>query len=117
MPPHSPNCNPHAERFISSMREECTDRVLLFDRGHAEKILHEYARHFNRHRPHQGRRQLAPQARARTREPRPPSVRSWRDARQVMPCCQARAAISTRLRVPSLRWMLPRWVLTVDRVT
>ncbi|WP_243980863.1 transposase [Streptomyces sp. NEAU-YJ-81] len=59
-PPRSPNCNPHAERFIRSAREECTDRVLLFDRGHAEKILHDYAHHFNSHRPHQGRDQLAP---------------------------------------------------------
>lgn len=60
IPPRSPNCNPHAERFIRSAREECTDRVLLFDRGHAEKILHDYAHHFNSHRPHQGRNQLAP---------------------------------------------------------
>nr|WP_245606663.1 integrase core domain-containing protein [Streptomyces himastatinicus] len=59
-PPLSPNCNPHAERFIRSAREECTDRVLLFDRGHAEKILHAYAHHFNSHRPHQGRDHLAP---------------------------------------------------------
>ncbi|MBI0318515.1 transposase [Streptomyces javensis] len=60
IPPRSPNCNPHAERFIRSAREECTDRVLLFDRGHAEKIPHDYAHHFNSHRPHQGRDQLAP---------------------------------------------------------
>jgi hypothetical protein len=26
--------------------------LLVFDRGHAEKILHDYARHFNGHRPH-----------------------------------------------------------------
>ncbi|WP_262985479.1 transposase [Streptomyces antnestii] len=45
---------------MRSVREECTDRLLLFDRGHAERILHDYARHFNGHRPHQGRNQLAP---------------------------------------------------------
>lgn len=60
IPPRSPNCNPHAEGFIRSAREECTNRILLFDRGHAEKILHDYADHFNSHRPHQGRDQLAP---------------------------------------------------------
>ncbi|MBV9026503.1 MAG: transposase [Streptomycetaceae bacterium] len=60
IPPRSPNCNPHAERFIRSARQECTNQILLFDRGHAEKILHDYARHFNSHRPHQGRNQLAP---------------------------------------------------------
>jgi hypothetical protein len=60
IPPRSPNCNPHAERLIRSVRKECTDRILLLDRGHAEKILRAYAHHFNDHRPHQGRHQLAP---------------------------------------------------------
>ncbi len=59
-PPRSPNCNPHAERFIRSVRQECTNRLLIYGRGHAEKLLREYARHFNQHRPHQGRGQLAP---------------------------------------------------------
>lgn len=33
-----------------------TNRVLIFGRGHAENLLHEYACHFNSHRPHQGRK-------------------------------------------------------------
>jgi putative transposase len=60
IPPRSPHCNPHAERFIRSAREERTDRLLIYDRGHAERIRHEYAAHFNQHRPHPGRDQLAP---------------------------------------------------------
>ncbi|MGW5866556.1 integrase core domain-containing protein [Streptomyces sp. NPDC055239] len=60
MPSRSPNCNPHAERFVRSAREECTNRILLFDRGHAEKIPRDYASHFNTHRPSQGLNQLAP---------------------------------------------------------
>jgi putative transposase len=59
-PPRSPNCNPHAERSIRSARDERTDRLLIFDRRHAEGVLHEYARHFNGHRPHQDRNQPAP---------------------------------------------------------
>ncbi|WP_256259359.1 transposase [Streptomyces mirabilis] len=55
-----PTAIPTAERFVRSAREECTDRLLVFHRSHAEKILNDYARHFNRHRPHQGRGQLAP---------------------------------------------------------
>jgi hypothetical protein len=34
--------------------------VLIFDRGHAEKILGQYACHFNTHRRHEGRNQRAP---------------------------------------------------------
>ena len=60
IPPRSPNCNPHAERFVRSVREECTDNILLLDRGHAEKVLTGFETHFNNHRPHQGRDQLAP---------------------------------------------------------
>ncbi|MFF1756627.1 hypothetical protein [Streptomyces sp. NPDC058266] len=39
IPPRSPNCNPHAERFIRSAREECTNRILLFQRGHFEDFF------------------------------------------------------------------------------
>ncbi|MFE3221358.1 helix-turn-helix domain-containing protein [Streptomyces antimycoticus] len=39
IPPRSPNCNPHAERFVRSVREECTNRVLIFGRGHAEQLV------------------------------------------------------------------------------
>lgn len=60
IPPRSPNCNPHAERFVRSVREECTDRVLLYNRSHVEATLRDYAKHFNARRPHQGRSQLAP---------------------------------------------------------
>lgn len=60
IPPRSPNCNPHAERFVRSVRTECLDNVLLLDRGHAAAVLAQYETHFNSHRPHQGRRQLAP---------------------------------------------------------
>ena len=60
IPPRCTNCNPHTERFVRSVREACTDQILLLDRGHTEKILRDYAHHINEHRPHQGRNRLAP---------------------------------------------------------
>jgi putative transposase len=60
IPPSSPNRNPYAERFVRSTCEERTDNILLLERGHAEKVLTDFATHFNNHRPHQGRNQSAP---------------------------------------------------------
>lgn len=48
--PRSPHRRPHdtlhAERFIRSVREERTDRLLMLDCGHAEKVLRDYPRNF-----------------------------------------------------------------------
>ncbi len=54
IPPKSPNCNPHAERFVRSIKEECLDRVILFGRTTLERALREYGRHYLRERNHQG---------------------------------------------------------------
>jgi putative transposase len=51
-PVRAPNANAHIERWVGSVRRECLDRLLIFNRRQLERILRVYARHYTKQRPH-----------------------------------------------------------------
>jgi putative transposase len=51
-PVQAPNANAYAERWVRTVRTECLDWLLIVGRGHLERILRIYVRHYNQHRPH-----------------------------------------------------------------
>jgi putative transposase len=59
-PVRSPMANSFAERYVGTLRRECLDHVLISGERHLQRILAEYSRHYNEHRPHQSREQRPP---------------------------------------------------------
>ena len=51
-PVRAPNANAHIERWVGSVRRECLDRILIFNRRQLERILRVYVGHYNQQRPH-----------------------------------------------------------------
>ena len=54
IPAQRPNCNPHAERFIKSIRNECLGHFIIFGEAHLRHHVREYVSHYNAERYHQG---------------------------------------------------------------
>ncbi|ROP34952.1 integrase core domain-containing protein [Saccharothrix texasensis] len=61
--PQAPRMNAHCERVIGTLRRELLDHILILGETHARHVLKTYGDHYNRHRPHQARGQLPPEAR------------------------------------------------------
>jgi putative transposase len=64
-PVQAPGANAIAERWISSARRGCLDRMLITGGRHLRLVLREYAGHYNVHRPHRTRCQRPPAGRER----------------------------------------------------
>ena len=59
-PVRSPRANSFAERYAGTLRREGLDHLLIHGERHLRRILAEYARQYNEHRPHQSREQRPP---------------------------------------------------------
>ncbi len=54
IPPRSPNCNPHAERFVKTIKYECLRHFAFFGQRHLRYVISEYMAHYHHERFHQG---------------------------------------------------------------
>mgnify|MGYP002561178398 CR=1 FL=1 len=49
----SPVCNPYAERFVKSIKDECLRNFVFLSEGMLHKAVSEYEIYYNTERPHQ----------------------------------------------------------------
>ncbi|MHC4406086.1 MAG: integrase core domain-containing protein [Planctomycetota bacterium] len=54
LPPRSPNLNPHIERFMRSVKEECLLRMIFFGERMLRTAIRQFLEHYHEERNHQG---------------------------------------------------------------
>jgi putative transposase len=54
IPPRAPRTNAYAERWVRTVRNECLDWTLIWNRQHLQHVLARYLEHYNTGRPHRG---------------------------------------------------------------
>ena len=54
LPPRSPNLNAYAERFVRSIKESCSDQLILFGERSVRTAIQEFVAHYHHERNHQG---------------------------------------------------------------
>ena len=60
LPPHSPNLNAFAERFVKSIKTECLEPFVLFGENSLWYVIREYLAHYHAERNHQGIENVIP---------------------------------------------------------
>jgi putative transposase len=80
IPPRSPRANAYSERWVRTVRAECTDRMLIAGPRHLGTVLDDYVAHYNQHRPHRARKLRPPDYDATSTAPviDLAAVRIWR---------------------------------------
>jgi len=97
-PPRAPRANAHAERFVRTVRAECLDWVLIWNRWHLRRVLSAYIEHYNTGRPHRSIELEAPVPPAIADPTAPdPSDRCARRARPRLPSRRLTRLVPHRL--------------------
>lgn len=59
-PPRAPQANAFAERWVRTLRHELLDQTIIWNEQQLRRLLEEYLKHYNAHRPHRSLNQRAP---------------------------------------------------------